>query len=278
MNYYCLIAGLPDLVEDTKSTIRISELKSELFEQLSMADWQLLSLIFASYDNENLIAYLANKEAELNPLGNLNATDWNELLTLISETESPRDPRLNPYIINFVQTIGVENGLPEGVSKTDFLTSLYYAEAIGHSNDFVSKWYAYNLNLNNVLTAIISRKHGYNLQNAVIGDNEIANNLRQSQAKDFGLTNLFADFELIHKISDEPDLMEREKKIDALKWNWLDDATFFHYFSIEKVIAYVLKLQLMERWQMLTIEKGREVFRHMLNQLKKEVDTETTNS
>lgn len=243
-----------------------------------MADWQLLSLIFASYDNENLIAYLANKEAELNPLGNLNATDWNELLTLISETESPRDPRLNPYIINFVQTIGVENGLPEGVSKTDFLTSLYYAEAIGHSNDFVSKWYAYNLNLNNVLTAIISRKHGYNLQNAVIGDNEIANNLRQSQAKDFGLTNLFADFELIHKISDEPDLMEREKKIDALKWNWLDDATFFHYFSIEKVIAYVLKLQLMERWQMLTIEKGREVFRHMLNQLKKEVDTETTNS
>jgi len=62
MNYYCLIAGLPDIqAEDMKSAISMLELKNELLEQLSPSDARLLKLLFSRYDTKTCSLFLPIK-------------------------------------------------------------------------------------------------------------------------------------------------------------------------------------------------------------------------
>ena len=65
--------------------------------------------------------------------------------------------------------------------------------------------------------------------------------------------------------------MEREQKIDALKWQWLEDNTLFCYFTVEEVLVHYLKAQMLNRWNILTAEEGEGVFREIIDNLKKDV-------
>ena len=276
MNYYCLIAGLPDIqAEDLKISTSLLELKNELMEQLSSADADLMKLVFAKYDNDNFLTFLDNKDADLNKLGNLNSSDWEQIIGLLQEVENLKDGRLLPYFQAFYQTLGNEKTTADGISNEDQLASLYYEYAMQNSNQFLSSWYEFNLNINNILTATACRKHGFDQRQLVIGSNEIAIAIKNSNARDFGLAGIFDQLDVVLRIAEENDLLEREKKIDALKWAWLEENTFFSYFSIEKVLAYVLKIEMLERWKPLSVENGTQIFRELLLGMKEGVKFET---
>jgi Protein of unknown function (DUF2764) len=234
-----------------------------------------MKLVFAKYDNVNFLTYLDNKDADLNKLGNLNTADWEQLIALLQEVENPKDSRLLPYYQVFYQKIGNEKTTDEGFSSEDQLASLYFEYAMQNNNQFLSAWFEFNLNINNILTATACRKHGFDQRNMVIGSNEIATAIKNSNARDFGLAGVFDQLDVVLRISEENDLLEREKKIDALKWAWLEENTFFNYFSIEKVLAYVLKIEMLERWKPLSVEKGTQIFRELLVGMKEGVKFET---
>lgn len=275
MNYYCLIAGLPDLQpEDNKSVTSLLDLKRDLMEQLSTSDADLLKLLFAKFDNENWLKYIENRDAVLNPLGNLTSDDLGQLLAMMQELENPKDIRLQPYLHSFYSTYNDENFQSDGVSSEDYLSGLYYEFAMQSTNTFLKDWFEFNLNINNILIASACRKHGFEMRSLVLGNNEVAQTIRASNARDFGLIALFEQLDLVLRITEEADLLEREKKIDALKWAWLEEHTFFNYFTIEKVLAFVLKAEMIERWKPLTVEKGTHIFRELLGSLKEGVSFE----
>lgn len=275
MEYYYLVAGLPDIqLDDPKGVPSMEVLKAELEEQLSEEDRKLLYLIYAKYDNYNLLAYLQKKDAELNPLGTLCAEDWKELVTYMEEYEHPVDKRLLPYVKNFYDLYKDENFSFENVSQEDYLSGLYYEYAMQGQNKFLHDWFEFNLNVNNLLTAITCRKYGFNPQQYIIGDNEMAQILKKSNARDFGLAGIFDELDSVMHISEEGNLLTREKLLDDLKWKWLDEHTFFNYFSVERVLGFVLKCELINRWRPLTQEKGTQVFRNLLDTLKDGVNFE----
>lgn len=275
MNYYCLVAGLPDLhIDDVKGVKSFIELRYDLLEQLTSADGALLNLLYAQYDNNNLLLYLQNKEAQLDDKALLTRDDWAELIALMREYEHPNDSRLLPYVKQFYNTYNDEKFVGEHMLREDYLSILYYSYGMQCKNEFLRKWFAFNLDLRNVLTAIACRKHGFDQRSKVLGDTEIANTIRMSNARDFGLTGVFDQLEVLMRIAEEPNLLEREKKIDALKWEWLEENSFFNYFGVEKVLMYVLKVQMVERWKTLSIEKGAQIFRQILADLKSEVKFE----
>jgi hypothetical protein len=76
-------------------------------------------------------------------------------------------------------------------------------------------------------------------------------------------------------ILEDSDLASRERKIDLLKWNWLEENSFFNYFSIEKLFVFVEKLLMVERWAVLDKEKGQQLFRTLIGNLKSEVTVPT---
>jgi hypothetical protein len=72
------------------------------------------------------------------------------------------------------------------------------------------------------------------------------------------------------QIADQDDPVKKEKMIDALKWLWLDDNTFFEPFGIESVFAYMCKLEMQYRWANLDVEKGKESFEQIIENLRGE--------
>ena len=276
MNYYCYIAGLPDIqIDNQKSIPAQEEILDELKQILSKGDMALLDLLRLKYDNANLLKFLANRDAELNPLGNLTSQDWAELIELIdnSDERNPvRDARLLKYMLDFYTTIHNEQSEEKIDFAEDFLAALYYKYGMQCKNKFVADWFEFNLNINNILTALTCRKYGWDIKSAIVGDNIVAETIRNSvSARDFNLKAEIDYFDALVSISETANLLDREHRIDALKWNWLEENTFFSSFSIEKVLSFWLRCELMHRWDNLSMEEGAEIFRQMINDLKKDV-------
>ena len=110
-----------------------------------------------------------------------------------------------------------------------------------------------------------------NVAEVIVGDTEVCEMLRTSNARDFGLSETLDYFEPLQRLVETDDLVEREKKVDQLKWKWLEDASFFHYFTVESLFVFLLQLEMIERWVLLDKEKGSELFRLMIQNLKDEV-------
>lgn len=276
MNYYYYIAGLPDIqIDNAKSIPEQEEILDELKQILSKKDMNLLNLLRLKYDNANLLKFLDDRDAKLNPLGTLSAQDWSELIELIDNSDElnpARDRRLLKYILDFYTTIRDENSETKIEFNEDYLATLYYKYGMECKNKFVANWFEFNLNINNILTALTCRKYGWDIKSAIVGNNIVAETIRNSvSARDFNLKTEIDYFDSLVSISETSNLLDREHRIDALKWNWLEENTFFNTFSIERVLSFWLRCELMHRWDNLSMEQGAEIFRQMINDLKKDV-------
>ena len=138
-------------------------------------------------------------------------------------------------------------------------------------NRFVASWFAFNLTMNNVLVALTARKYKMEVAPLIVGDTDICDKLRSSNARDFGLSGEVDELDKLMKISEIDELVDREKKICQLRWTWMEEATFFHYFSVERLFVFLLKLEMIERWISLDKERGSQLFRSMIAALKDEV-------
>ncbi len=270
-NYYYLIAGLPELsLDDSKLGISVREFRELYYPELADDDRNLLDLIYLSYDNANLLTLLKDKEAAIAE-GGLYTSE--ELLGIIEaaraeETPNHRYPR---YMYDFVAQMENEENAAEGIFPEDRLAQLYYAHAMSQGNVFIERWFAFNLDLNNFLTAITARRYNLDVKPLIVGDNEVAKALRTSNSRDFGLTGVMDGFEEVMRISEIENLVERERKLDVLKWEWMEENSFFDYFTVEKLFAFLVKIQIIERWITLDAEAGGEMLRGMIRQLKDEV-------
>ena len=210
-------------------------------------------------------------------------TSEEQLLTLLSEHLSASDQELlallrrkndDEAIMALMEDDAVLDRKAElALSDEDFRTQLLYEQCLSCKNKFVRDWFAYNMDVNNVLAAAVAIKHGLDVQKVIVGDNEVAQELRKggSLGKNARLEALVPDLREVVEIADIKDLMEREKHIDALRWQWLEDRTLFEVFTIEAVLAYYLKATILHRWDKLTIEEGERIFREMVADMKKGV-------
>ncbi len=149
-------------------------------------------------------------------------------------------------------------------------------------NPFLKEWFAFNRDLNNVLTASICRKHNLDLRKQIkvesereserLGVNSVAQQiLANPNAKDFGLKGILPIVDEILAIANIDNLLERERAIDAIRQAWLEEKTMFLDFDIEKVLSYWLQNEILHRWDALTMETGQRVFREMVNDMKKSI-------
>jgi hypothetical protein len=127
-----------------------------------------------------------------------------------------------------------------------------------------------NMDLNNILTAILARKYGWNIADYIKGEGEVQEKLREENTPDFGLSREMDYMKELIQIADQDDPVKKEKMIDALKWLWLDDNTFFEPFGIESVFAYMCKLEMQYRWANLDVDKGKESFEQIIENLRGE--------
>lgn len=268
--YYYLVAGLPDIsLEDGKLSYTVDSFKSEIYPALSDKDKNIIDLFYLKFDNENLLHLLKDKEYVVKTTGTFSADELLSLIDTIKDGDIP-DRKYPSYFSKFISEYFAL--APEDVYRaSDMLTSDYYSYAMKTKNSFVSAWFEFNLNLNNIQSAISARKYKIDVAPTIVGDTEVCEMLRTSNARDFGLGDTLAYLDNIQRISEIDDLVEREKKVDQLKWNWLEDESFFDYFTIERLFVFLLQLEMIERWISLDKDKGNELFRALIQSLKNDV-------
>lgn len=269
--YYYLVAGLPELtLDDSKLSYTVADFKTEIYPGLSLSDQKLIELFYLKFDNENLLRLLEDRDANIDLRGNFSQEELNDCIVTIKEGGEISSKEFPSYLSTFISDY-FNTSAEDDFLLEDHLAALYYDYAMKSGNKFVSSWFEFNLILNNILVAFTARKYKWDVARHVVGDIEICEALRTSGARDFGLSGEVDCFEQLAKISEITELVEREKKLDMLRWDWIDEATFFDYFTIERLFAFLLQLEMIERWIALDKEKGNQLFRSIIESLKNEV-------
>jgi hypothetical protein len=269
--YYYLVAGLPELtLEDSKLSYTVADFKAELYPDLSDEDRRLIDLFYLKLDNANVLKLLKDKDAAIDSRGNYSAEELAEFISSLKDGDEVADAVFPSYLSTFISEY-FNTPAEDDFLHEDRLAALYYAYAMKCRNKFVSSWFAFNLTMNNVLVALTARKFKMDIAPLIVGDTEVCEALRTSGARDFGLTGEVDFLDQLVKISETEELVEREKKIDQLRWNWMEEATFFNYFTVERLFVFLLQLEMIERWISLDKEKGNQLFRSIIATLKDEV-------
>ena len=258
--YYCFLAGLPDLfLDESEVNFSLADFKSTLKEELVPADYQLVQLLFLPYDHKNLLNVLQENYEQFDELGNFT----------MEELEEEEDAAILPqYMYDFINQYKTDAKSRTLKQWETYLTELYYSHAIQSGNQFLTDWFTFERNVTNMLTGITCRNFDKNPEEEIIGTDEVAEAVRNSSAKDFGLAAELDYASQVLNITEKDNLLNREKSLDQLKWDQINELTLFHYFSTEVVLAYTLKIQMIYRWMQLDVETGKEMFKQMIDELK----------
>lgn len=254
-NYYCIVAGLPELFFDENKKVENSlEFLADTKKQVNETDYRLIEMLFLEKSNRHVLNIHLNMDEPLN-------SNHTHIL-----------PPL-PYIIEFLEWA---NGKPAKKMKLEFenkLHTLYFNHVLTTQNSFLKKWFTLELNIKNILTAFNCKQFNYPIEKHLIKTkhgNTVYSLLKNNQLKH----KLFEDeIPLVKQIFDvakaevSPEI--KEKEIDRLKWEYLDEQTCYHYFTIEQILSYVIKLLITERWAKMDAEKGKIFLTQLINDLKK---------
>ena len=131
--------------------------------------------------------------------------------------------------------------LLEGFSAKS-LGADFYAKALKSPLRFVREYFRFDLNLRNAKVLDID---GYRFTGGEFEESARVQNALESAS-----------------------LLDREKALDDITWEKIDSLETFHYFDITAVLAYVTKLHIVDRWLALDEEKGRELFRKLVQEVK----------
>src|SRR5690554_1155629 len=279
--YYYFISGLPELAFDSvKLPFTTGEFRKMLDEVLEPEDKKLLSRYFLAYDNRTLLQVLSGKElkgdaaskAEPEPGDTLSPAEIEAAIQQVKDGDDIHRDKIPPYFEEVISARLNETLPGYAATLEDLISSLYMDYGREVKNSLIAGWFEMNLNLGNLLSAIYARKYEMEVEQVVVGNNEIAKTIRENaNARDFGMGDELDYYDAILRFTEEENIHERERKIDQFRWNWIEENTLFDYFNIEYIFAYLCKLQILERWVNLNAEEGERVFRKLIAGLKNEI-------
>lgn len=263
--YYCLVAGLKEytLEADTKG-FDAGSIVSEILDGISAKDAEAVRLLYGYFDCENIVALRAGRSAH-NPLGTFTREELEE------EMKAPR--RLPRRIARVLKAYADPEGkeAEEVDVERRFETALfaaYYEECARSSSRFLREWSLFDRNLRNVAAAVAARAAGRAPEEAVVGEGDVAEQLRRSSAADFGLRGELPYVDaLIAAVNDEQNLVEKEHKIDLIRWNEAVELATFDYFDIDAILSYLVRVNIVARWTRLDPAQGRVMFERLVAEL-----------
>ncbi len=147
--------------------------------------------------------------------------------------------------------------------------NVHFYRAVEHSgNSFIRDYFSFDQEIRNIIAAYNARAYGNNPCDHLVGDNEITRQLMQSRGEDFKLEFISEYAAVLGRIMQMKDPLEREQKIDSLRWEKASELCTFHYFDIHVILAFFLKASLVARWARLDKETGSRMFRELVDEVK----------
>ena len=141
----------------------------------------------------------------------------------------------------------MEEGFDEQTLGADF-----YAKAAASKNRFIREYFDFDGRLRNIKVQYLAKRLG-------------------KKGEDYQVELPEADFDEAQQIAavmDNADFVEREQKMDELKWEKASDIARMDYFNMNAILAYLVKAKTVQRWAELDPNKGQEMFKKLVSEVR----------
>lgn len=135
----------------------------------------------------------------------------------------------------------------------------FYRRALAHGNRFIREWFRFDLDLRNATVAFLNDALGR-------PDGQDLVFLAEREAEEF------PEEEAVQQVLNRADLLQRERGLDDLRWQKVDELTAMDVFDLELILGFVAKLKIVDRWLQLDPEAGRELFRKLVEDIRSTYD------
>jgi hypothetical protein len=96
-------------------------------------------------------------------------------------------------------------------------------------------------------------------------------NLRDPEAEETGLEPEDPEFKesgRLQTILGGSDILSRERGIDDLYWDKIDELTLFDYLNFDRILGMMAKMMIIRRWLILDEETGRAMFKKLVDEVR----------
>ena len=141
----------------------------------------------------------------------------------------------------------LEEGFDENTLGAEF-----YKKAAESKNRFIREYFDFDGRLRNMKVAYLAKR-------------------LDKQGDQYFVDMPEADFEeesKIKEILDNADFVQREQKMDELKWEKASDIARMDYFNMNAILAFLAKAKTVQRWAELDKAKGEEMFRKLVKEVR----------
>ena len=141
----------------------------------------------------------------------------------------------------------LEEGFDENALGKEF-----YEKAAASKNDFIRQYFDFDARLRNMKVNYLAKRLG-------------------KKGEDYLVEMPEADFEeetQIRDILNDADFVERERKMDELKWEKANDIARMDYFNMNTILAFLVKAKAVQRWAELDEKKGEEMFQKLVSEVR----------
>lgn len=185
-----------------------------------------------------MYAYLVAGLPELSFPGEVKDFDFPSLTDTIKDQLIGKDAKLLRTVL-----MGLKAPVP-----------YFYHTAKGSTSPFIREYFTFDRLLRQAQGLVAAKKLRLDNQPAETDPETITDEIKQAL--------------------DIPNLLEREQKIDALRWNRANEITAFNHLDIEYVLAFVVKAALVDRWMKMDKLTGAAFFEQLINEVRGTFDIE----
>ena len=141
--------------------------------------------------------------------------------------------------------------MEEGFNE-ESLGAEFYGKAAESKNRFIREYFDFDGRLRNMKVDYLAKRLG-------------------KKGEDYVVELPEADFEeakQIEEILADADFVQREQKMDELKWEKASDIARMDYFNMNAILAFLVKAKTVQRWAELDAAKGQEMFKKLVQEIR----------
>ena len=141
--------------------------------------------------------------------------------------------------------------MEEGFNE-DSLGGEFYEKAAKSKNRFIREYFDFDARLRNLKVNYLAKRLG-------------------KKGEDYMVELPEADFEegkQIQEILTDADFVDREQRMDELKWEKASDIARMDYFNMNAILAFLVKAKTVQRWAELDANKGKEMFKKLVTEIR----------
>ena len=140
----------------------------------------------------------------------------------------------------------------------------FYKEALSHRLGFIREFFRFDMDVRNQKVRYLNQALGRDPEKDVM-------KLRDPEEEETGLEPEVPEFkeaDRLQAILEGNDILSRERGIDDLYWEKIDEITLFDYLNLDKILGMTVKMMIIRRWLILDEETGRELFKKLVEEVR----------